>query len=95
MVFVATGLDRFGMNKKIYDPFSITKRSRLVDHPKTGQIGPVLGWSILGYPFLVNMDHPKSGFVRFSDPHCNYNNDHNNHKKPQKTYNTTKHLKTQ
>jgi hypothetical protein len=41
-----------------------------VDHPKTGQIGPVLGWLILGYPVLVNMDHPKSRFVRFSDPHC-------------------------
>jgi hypothetical protein len=41
-----------------------------LDHPKTGQIGPVLGWSILGYLVLVNMDHPKSRFVRISDPHC-------------------------
>jgi hypothetical protein len=24
----------------------MTKRSRLANHPKTGQIGPVLGWSI-------------------------------------------------
>jgi hypothetical protein len=70
MVFVATSLDCFGINKFFYDPFSIIKRFRLVDHPKTGQIGLVLGWSILGYPVLVNMDHPKIGLVRFSDPHC-------------------------
>jgi hypothetical protein len=70
MVFVVTSLDRFGMNKIFYEPFSIIKWSRLVDHPKTGPICAVLGWSILGYPVLVNMDHLKSGFVRFLDPHC-------------------------
>jgi hypothetical protein len=32
-----------------------------------------LGWSILGHPVLVKIEHPKSEFVRFSDPYCIYN----------------------
>ncbi len=56
------------------------KWSRLADHPKTGQICPVLGCLILGCPVLVKIEHPKSGLVRFSDPHCIF-------KKLQKLYN--------
>ena len=26
--------------------------------------------SVLGHPVLVKRDHPKSGFVRYSDPYC-------------------------
>jgi hypothetical protein len=45
------------------------ERSRLVDGSKSGQTCPVVGWSILGQPVLVKRDHPKSRFVRISDPH--------------------------
>ncbi len=40
------------------------KWSRIVDDSKS------LGCSILGCPVLVKIELPKSGLVRFSDPHC-------------------------
>ncbi len=69
MVFVASSLDRFLKKRVIKKYFIHAKTVIVLDHPKTGPICLVLGWSILGYPVLVKMDHPKSGFVRISDPH--------------------------
>jgi hypothetical protein len=41
-----------------------------VDHLKTGRIRPDFECPDMGCPVLVKTDHPKSRFVRFSDPHC-------------------------
>ncbi len=44
MVFVAASLDCF-IKKRVINFFYSCQNGLVFDHPKTGQISPVLGWS--------------------------------------------------